>query len=66
MPFCRLFNLFFVEIECLLCDLKCTTVKIMKKHYMDYHTVDENNPHFIELFKPDTVERKSKNLQCEI
>ena len=27
---------------------------------MDYHAVDENNPHFTELLKPDTVERKCK------
>ena len=27
---------------------------------MDYHAVDENNPHFIELFKPNTIEKKWK------
>ena len=43
--------------ECLLCDLKGTTVKIMKKPYVDYHEVNEKDPHFIDLFEPDTVKR---------
>ena len=47
-------------MECLLCSLKFTKVKFIKKHYVNYHAVNEDDPHFVELFKPDTVERKCR------
>ena len=47
-------------MECLLCSLKFTKVKFLKKHYVDYDVVNENDPQFVDLIKPDAVERKCK------
>ena len=45
-------------MECLLCHLQSFNVTEMKKHYTDFHAVNENNPYFLELFQPDTLNRK--------
>ena len=45
-------------MECLLCHLRSLDVSEMKKHYVDFHAVDENNRYFLELFQPDTLNRK--------
>ena len=45
-------------MECLLCHLRSLDVSEMKKHYVDFHAVDENDPYFLELFQPDTLNRK--------
>ena len=47
-------------MKCLLCELNCSTEKIIKKHYVDYHQIKENNPFFKDLFLPDTLEKKCK------
>ena len=49
-----------VEMECLLCSLKFLKVDIAKKHYVDYQAVNEKDPHFLGLFKPDTIEKTCK------
>ena len=33
---------------------------VLKKHYIDYHSVNEDDIYFRELFKPDTHEKKCK------
>ena len=48
------------KMKCLLCELNCSTEKIIKKHYVDYHQIKENNPFFKDLFLPDTLEKKCK------
>lgn len=47
-------------MERLLCNLKFTKECVIKKHYVDYHAVNENDVHFNELFRPDTIERKCR------
>ena len=31
------------------------------EHYVDFHGVEKSNSYFLELFKPDTLDRKCKN-----
>ena len=52
--------IFLEKMKCLLCELNCSTEKIIKKHYVDYHQIKENNPFFKDLFLPDTLEKKCK------
>ena len=51
-------------MECLLCNFKFWSVDIGKKHYIDYHEVDESSPYFLDLFEPDTVEKAC--LVCSV
>ena len=44
-------------MECLLCNFKFLSVDIGKKHFVDYHEVDENNLYFLDLFEPDIFDR---------
>ena len=44
-------------MQCLLCNFKFSSVNIGKKHYIDYHEVDESSPYFLDLFEPDAVEK---------
>lgn len=50
----------FLQMKCLLCNLQFIKEKVLKKRYVDYHAVNEEDVHFKELFKPDTTERKCK------
>ena len=34
--------------------------RVIKKHYVDFHAGNENDIHFMELFKPDTIDRKCR------
>ena len=36
----------------------------MKKHYVDFHGVDENNTYFLELFQPDALNRRG--VKCSV
>ena len=47
-------------MECLLCNLKFMKEHVIKKHYVDYHAVNENDIHFMELFKPNAIDRKCR------
>ena len=42
---------------CLLCDFEFSQVNIGRKHYIEYHDVDESDQYFLELFQPDTTDR---------
>ena len=47
-------------MKCLLCDLQLNRENVLKKHYVNYHSINENDVHFRELFKPDTIDRKCR------
>ena len=47
-------------MECLLCNLKFMKERVIKKYYVDYHAVNENDIHFMELFKPNAIDRKCR------
>ena len=53
---------FVVDMECLLCYF-WSSVNDLKKHYRDYHLVDQTNDHFLNLFKPDYLE-DDKCFRC--
>ena len=38
--------------------MNCSTEKVIKKHYVDYHQIKENDTFFKDLFLPDTIEKK--------
>ena len=43
-------------MECLLCNFQFLSVNPGKNHYVCHHKVDENNPYFLDLFEPDTID----------
>ena len=47
-------------MECIICHLLFAPVSELKMHYVDFHDVDQSNCYFLDLFQPDTIERKSK------
>ena len=47
-------------MKCLLCNLQFTRENVLKKHYVDYHLVNEDDIHFRELIKPDIIDRKCR------
>ena len=47
-------------MECILCHLSFSVVSELKKHYVDFHGVDKANSDFLDLFQPDTLDRKCK------
>ena len=49
---------------CLLCGLSCSSEKVIKKHYVNYHQIKENDTYFKDLFLPDTIEKKC--IFCDI
>ena len=51
-------NFFLEKMKCLLCGLNCSSEKVIKKHYVHYHQIKENDTYFKDLFLPDTIERK--------
>ena len=56
-----LLNNFFLEkMKCLLCRLICSSEKVLKKHYVNYHQIKENDAHFKDLLLPDALEKKFK------
>ena len=38
--------------------MNCSSEKVIKKHYFDYHQIKENDNFFKDLFLPDTIEKK--------
>ena len=48
-------------MDCTLCYLRFSVISELKKHYVDFHGVDESNPHFLELFKPVLWTENAKN-----
>ena len=44
-------------MKCLLCGLNCSSEKVIKKHYVNYHQIKENDTYFKDLFLPDTAEK---------
>ena len=51
-------------MDCTLCHLKFSVISELKKHYVDFHGVEESNPYFQELFQSDTLDRKCK--KCSV
>ena len=47
-------------MECILCHLSFSVVSELKKHYVDFHGVEQSNSYFLDLFTPDTLDRKCK------
>ena len=47
-------------MKCLLCNLQFIRENVLKKHYVGYHLVNEDDIHFRELFKPDAIDRKCR------
>ena len=47
-------------MECILCHLSFSVVSELKKHYVEFHGVEQSNSHFLDLFMPDTLDRKCK------
>ena len=45
-------------MKCLQCGLNCSTEKVIKKHYVDYNQIKENDTFFKDLFLPATIEKK--------
>ena len=44
-------------MKCLLCSLHFIEEKIMKKHYIDYHFINNEDIYFKDLFLPDTLDK---------
>ena len=51
-------------MDCTLCHLKFSVISELKKHYVDFHGVEESNPYFQELCQSDTLDRKCK--KCSV
>ena len=47
-------------MQCILCHLSFSVVSELKQHYVDFHGVDKANSDFLDLFQPDTLDRKCK------
>ena len=44
-------------MKCPRCRLDCIEVSTMKKHLVNYHSVNDQDIFFKELFQPDTIEK---------
>ena len=51
-------------MECLLCHFR-SNVSEFKDHYCSYHDIDSTDQHFLNLFKPDTLE-DDKCFECYV
>ena len=51
-------------MECLVCDFKFSKDDNGKKHYIEYHGVNDQNAYFLDLFEPDTLERKRSHYRA--
>ena len=40
-----MFFFFFLEMDCTLCYLRFSVIPELKKHYVDFHGVDEKTSH---------------------
>ena len=48
-------------MKCLLCSLQFIREQVLKKHYVDYHFINDEDIYFQDLFMPDTF-----NKTCRI
>ena len=53
--------LFCCRMKCLLCSLHFIRETVLKKHYVDYHFINEDDIFFKDLFLPDAI-----NKTCRI
>ena len=44
-------------MKCLLCSLHCIRENVLKKYYVDYHFINDQDILFKDLFTPDTIEK---------
>ena len=44
-------------MKCLLCSLHFLRESVLKRHYINYHLISEEDVYFKELFTPDTLEK---------
>ena len=44
-------------MKCLLCSLHFLRETVLKRHYINYHFVREDDAHFQNLFEPDTLDK---------
>lgn len=52
-------------MECLLCHFRSDNVSVLKDHYLNFHNVDTKDYHFLDLFKPDTLD-DNKCFECSV
>ena len=45
------------KMKCLLCSLQFIRESVLKNHYANYHSIDEDDIFFKDLFLPDTVDK---------
>ena len=50
-------------MHCLLCSIVCKTDTVLKKHYIEQHSVKPEDPYFKDLFLPDTIEKTCQNCR---
>ena len=54
-------------MRCLICFYRSPDVEVLKKHYIFYHLINENNCFFKELYLPDTENIYSKRCdECRM
>ena len=46
-----------VEMKCLLCSLHFIQESVLKKHYVNYHFINDQDIFFKDLFTPDTNDK---------
>ena len=44
-------------MKCLLCSLHFLRENVLKRHYINYHFIREDDAHFQNLFEPDTLDK---------
>ena len=44
-------------MKCLLCSLHFVRENLLKRHYINYHFIRENDVHFQNLFEPNTIDK---------
>ena len=45
-------------MKCLLFSLHFIPESVLKKHYVDYHFINEDDTYFKDLFLPDTIDKR--------
>ena len=46
-----------MKFRCLLCSIQCCEAEVLKRYYIAYHKVNEDDFCFKELFLPDNIEK---------
>ena len=46
-----------MKFRCVLCSIQCCEAEVLKRHYIAYHKVNEDDFCFKELFLPDNIEK---------